>query len=651
MRRVKILCRFSEFALERLFKNREETDVEYKSVHNNATQKEIRHEVRLTFKSYNDINGIDGAIDQTAKDALARLGAAERHALPRLLRRLAVPVHDSKSVTAGESRLTVCKVPIKQAMPDESTARLVAALTDARIIVKTGPQDILKAGAVHGVQADVDDKSEKSARDDKETNGDTFIAIAHQRVFESWKEAREILAVDKNFFRIREEVTSQFRRWKENKRKSELLLPKGLPLDEARQIVKGYGSELDADIRGYVAASNRRAQRGTIIVGATAAVLAVLLMISVALGLVTKNAQQIAASSYLAAKGALGNVITLITTDLLDTKGVEVKTAQHVLSTVDGTIKNLQTVSAGDAELSHIRSQMLYEGAKAYQKKEDWDDAFQSAGASLALLSQITNYGQQSSPPAASTSTPRQWRRQILDEVKADFAFFRAHWKDPFEAVSDGWTLLRRLFTRFFQRNSTPALFASAPPQWRWELSLSLKLVGDLQREHEKYQDARTRFNDAVLVLLPLTNEFSDRDEWALDLSKLYTSIGDLDVIDKDLTAAERGYASSMAIAAKFFERKPDDDTWQRELGWAFKKKGDVNLKKGDSDKAADADSRAKIYLIALHAFENSLCLRRKVSDRDITKTELTRDVSYALDGIGTARTDPGRRRRSTGLL
>jgi eukaryotic-like serine/threonine-protein kinase len=525
-----------QFALQRLFEKRVVVRTE-------AADREPHEEVRLTHEAYETMNGLDGAINETAKGALKKLGPADIRALPRLLRCLAVPVHDRNAATVS-SGMTVRMMPRAEAVPDEPTARLVDALIDARIIV---------------------------ANDD-------LIGVAHQRVFESWEDARTIIADERDFFRIREEVSDQFRRWQENKRPRALLLAKGLPLAEAQQIVKRHGGELSPEVRAYIATSNRRAQLINIIVGGAAAVFAGLFVVSSALGLMTRSAQHAAAANYQAAKGALGDLISLITKGLRDTKGIEVATVQSVLLLVDNTIQKVQTVSGGDPELADLRAVMLYHGAKMFQKKQDTADALKDANASVAILAQITGY----------------------DKISA-----------------------------------SPAIFASARRPWRWQLSESVELVGDLMRETKKPQDARARFNEALAIVRRLVEEVPDTDEWAQGVSQIYTRLGDLDIYS-DLDSAQANYESSMKIAARYYRRKPQVESWQRELAWPYAKLADVSVRRGDADKAPGHDDvRRNYYSVALDHLGNSLCLRREVAAHDPTKTEFTRDVSYTLDRIG----------------
>ena len=545
-----------QFALERLFEKREVVRTD-EAAQGYAARTEAHEEVRLTFDAYNKMKGLDGAIDQTAKAALDTLGPAEIRSLPRLLRCLAVPVHDRNVAAAASSGLTVRMVPRSEAVPDDASARLVKALIDARIIVATAAEQ--GDGAV----------------------GEDLIGIAHQRVFESWAVARKIIEEHRDFFRIRDEVENQRRRWEEKKRPGALLLAKGLPLAEAQQIVKKHGNELSPEIRAYVATSNRRAQRLNVFMGATAAVFAALFVASTILGLMTRSAQQTASANYQAAKGAIGNLVTVITENLRDTAGIEVETVQRVLKIVDETITKVQKVSVGDPELRVLRGQMLYQSGKAYQKKEDWADAFTAAKESLAIFSGLTH---------------------------------------------------------FEQRRTAPAAFASSPAPWRWQLSLSLELVGDLLREHKKFADARALFQEVLAIRLQLNRENPEDDAWALGISQVYTRMGDLDT-GVDLAAAQRNYENGMEIAARFFEGKPEDERWQHELGWAYAKIGDVSLKKGDADSdPSHAAVRAASYATALDAFDNSLCLRRRIADREKAKTEWTRDVTYTLDRVGAAK-------------
>jgi hypothetical protein len=540
-----------QFALEQLFERLKVVEIE---ATDNAP---ARIERRLTFAAYNAMQRLDGAINQSAEDALAELGDAELAALPRLLRCLAVPVDDHGSATARSGGLTVRVVPRSVAVPDDATARLVKALTEARIIVATGSDD------------------------EEEIDRKPLIGISHQRVFESWGKARTIIAEAKGFFRVRQEVETRRQRWEENNRPAELLLAKGVPLAEAQEIVNDYGDELDDDIRSYVAASNRRAQRWNVFVRTAAVVFGVLFLGATALGFTAWVAQKSASANYEVAKGAVNDLTTEMTKVLGDVEGIRVSVVQNVLSIVDRTIQKVQSVSAGDPQVARIRAEMLFQGAKAFQKKEDLVQAGEAAAASLDIRRKLARY--------------------------------------------DEWP-------------SEPAVSKAIPQQWRWDLSRSLELTGDLDRLAQKYGNARLQFMNTLAIRSQLSDEASDNEEWAKGISQIHTRIGDIDIATNPAEALAH-YQSALKIAARFFSRNRTDDPWQRELSWVFNKTGDVHRKRAEIA-AATGDSLVKKTELAaaLEAYDNSLCLRRGISARDPTKTELIRDNSYSLDRIGAAK-------------
>jgi tetratricopeptide (TPR) repeat protein len=540
-----------QFALEQLFERLKVVEIEA------TDHAPARIERRLTFAAYNAMQRLDGAINQSAEGALAELGDAELAALPRLLRCLAVPVDDHGSATARSGGLTVRVVPRSVAVPDDATARLVKALTEARIIVATGSDD----------EAEIDRKA--------------MIGISHQRVFESWGKARAIIAEAKGFFRVRQEVETRRQRWEQNNRPAELLLAKGVPLAEAQEIVNDYGDELDDEIRSYVAASNRRAQRWNVFVRTAAVVFGILFLGAAALGFTTWAAQKSASANYEVAMGVVNDLSTEMTQVLADVSGIPVSVVQNVLSIVDKTIQKVQSVSAGDPQVARIRADMLFLRAKTFQKKDNLIQAGEAAAASLEIRRKLARY--------------------------------------------DEWP-------------SGPAVSRSIPQQWRWDLSRSLELTGDLDRLAQKYGTARLQFVNTLAIRDQLYEEARDNEEWAKGVSQIHTRIGDIDIATNPAEALAH-YQSALEIAAGFFSRNRTDDPWQRELSWAFNKVGDVHRKRGETA-AATGDSLGKKteFEAALEAYDNSLCLRRGISARDEARTELIRDNSYSLDRIGAAK-------------
>ncbi len=190
----------------------------------------------------------------------------------------------------------------------------------------------------------------------------------------------------------------------------------------------------------------------------------------------------------------MGRLVGVITQGLQNIQGIQVQTVQNVLSIVDPTIQAVQSVSAGDPQLSDIRAELYFQIGKVFQKKESHADAIMAANQSLDIRSALTHF----------------------DQFK-----------------------------------SAPAIFNGSPAQLRWELSLSLEFVGDLFREERKDADARSRFDDTLAIRRELVVEQADDEDWAQGLSQIYTRLGDLDSFS-NLAKALEDYQSSLSIARRY---------------------------------------------------------------------------------------------------
>jgi hypothetical protein len=208
-----------QLALSRLFEGRES----------------VGGETRLPLKVYESLGGLEGIVNEAGETALASLGEAEKARLPRLLRQLAVPANDQGGI--GKGALTIRAVPLAQAVPqsDEPARKLVDALVTARLLTTSG------------IEADAQ------------------VRLAHQRVLEDWSRARTIVAESADFYRIRADLEESRRKWETGRRRSELLLARGLPLAEAESIAGKYSDELAPEVRAYVRASRKRANRAQVI--------------------------------------------------------------------------------------------------------------------------------------------------------------------------------------------------------------------------------------------------------------------------------------------------------------------------------------------------------------------------------------------------
>jgi hypothetical protein len=86
-----------------------------------------------------------------------------------------------------------------------------------------------------------------------------MLRFSHDAVLRGWSRARDIVAREQEYYRIRDDVAAAEQRWRV-KRRGDLLLPSGLPLAEAQSLRATYSTELGDDLLAYIDASARKEQ-------------------------------------------------------------------------------------------------------------------------------------------------------------------------------------------------------------------------------------------------------------------------------------------------------------------------------------------------------------------------------------------------------
>ena len=310
-------------------------------------------ETKLTLKAYDALGGLAGAIDKEAERAIAPLGKDEQERLPRLLRQLAAPAQGGEPGAAAG--LSIRAVPLAEAAYDAASERLIKALVDARILLSSG--------------------SEQNAT----------IRLAHQRVLENWRRAKDIVAANAEFFRIRDDVEALRRRWEKSDKKRDLLIPKGVPLAEAESIAKRYPDELGVPALGFIAASGKRARLRQRLVGATALVMAVLAVGATVAGIRAWRAEQTARRNFDIAKA----LVTDIAKGLRDVEGMRAEARTKIFDQVSSTLDTAVAESPNDQQLLGMQATMFREFASTHEAEGDRPQAAKSTAKSLEIELQI----------------------------------------------------------------------------------------------------------------------------------------------------------------------------------------------------------------------------------------------------------------------
>jgi WD40 repeat protein len=178
----------------------------------------------LTHAAYDALGGLQGAVAAEAERAVAVLPAVSLDALPQLLRQLAEPARDGKSLTLREV-----------AQADAAAAPAPAALVDTLLGAR-----ILIAG--------------------QDAAGRPTLRLAHDAVLTSWPRAHAAAQASREFYRIRAEVEEALARWQEHGRERDRLIQPGVPLAEAEKLVADFGGELPKEFVAFVRLSRDRAR-------------------------------------------------------------------------------------------------------------------------------------------------------------------------------------------------------------------------------------------------------------------------------------------------------------------------------------------------------------------------------------------------------
>jgi hypothetical protein len=194
-----------EFLLEELYKRRSHDNV-------------------LTFRAYEDLGGVAGALAQRAEEVLEAVSPEARSTLPLVLRELV-------SLSVEDDTTPLRSVAPLAAFASAPARELVHALLEARLFV-----------------SNLDDR------------GQPVVSVAHEALLEHWPRVRTWAEENREYLRAHARLSAAVRAWEREGRSRDFLLARGKPLTEARTLV-AEGVRLSEAEQALVEASNRRAKR------------------------------------------------------------------------------------------------------------------------------------------------------------------------------------------------------------------------------------------------------------------------------------------------------------------------------------------------------------------------------------------------------
>jgi tetratricopeptide (TPR) repeat protein len=565
-----------QFTLDFLFEQRETVD----------------GETRLTMAAYDGLGGLAGAIEKEAERAMSGLGKEEAERLPRLLRQLATPAQGGE--LGGPVGFTVRAVPLAEAAYDAPVERLVRALVDARILLSSG--------------------SEQNAT----------IRLAHQRVLENWGRAKAIVAANAEFYRIREDVEAERRRWQASGNKRDLLIPKGLPLAEAETIAKNFPGELPPQTLGFIAASGRRARLKQRLTAAAAVLFAVLAVGAGGAGLLAWKAQQRATaeaarataeahraeSNFGAALDSVNALIFEIARGLRNVEGMRIETINMVLERGRATVERLAQAAPDNTQLLRTRSSMMDEFVKTYLAAGNLAAAAKSAEESLSISRRLAK---------VNADDPETLRDLSVSLEKVGDVKQAAGDKDGALTAYEEALAIRTGLGNADKGND----------QIQRDLSVSLEKVGDVKLAKGDTKGALAAYEADVGIARRLADADKANTLWQRDWSVSLQRIGNVKLAQDDGAGALAAYSKSLGIVRELAKTNTSNTEWQRDVAIGLYKVAEARLKMDDPKGA-------------LTAYDESLTIRRHLAALDRGNSQWQRDVSVNLDRIGATKRQQG---------
>ncbi|HEV2188731.1 MAG TPA: tetratricopeptide repeat protein [Stellaceae bacterium] len=540
-------------------------------------------ETRLTHAAFQALGGLSGIIDREAERAIAELGESELAELPRLLRQLV-------TVTApgggDPGTLSTRTVPLAAAAPNDSARRLADALVAARILLVSGE------GHSAGLQ------------------------LAHQRVIADWHRARDLIAANRDFYRVRDEVEAQRRRWEAAANSRDRLIGRGVLLAEAEAMTARFGDELSAETRAFIAASGRRARARQRFVAAAAVVFAMLAIGASGAGFLAWREQQHAERSLAAAKSAVSNLVFDIAQKLRNTRGMRAETIVAVLQEAQARVDQLTQEAPDDLQLRRLRAAALDEIAQTYLAIGDLDRARAAAADSLATTRALVAAEPQNQQHNKDLSVALDRVGLIALRSGDDAAALAAFNEDL--AITRG-------------------LIAADPdnvPLQRDESEV-LDNIGEAKQRSGDTKGAAEAYQQALSIIAKLAQQYPDSAGLQRDLSVSLNRTGDVSIAAGDTADAAKAFDQALAIRRKLAAAAPDNTSSQYDLWLELSKIADLNQRIGDATGSASA-------------YTEALPLIQHLADSDPGNARWQLDLADTLTSIGDLKLNAG---DSTGAM
>ena len=548
--------------------------------------KQSEHSKLLSFAAYRALGGLQGAVDKEAETALQALGEPERAQLPRLLRELAAPARAGE-VAVSRVVFDIRSVPLAVAAYDDTSATLVRALVDARVLLSGGEG---KAATVR---------------------------LAHARVLDSWQRAKTIVEENADFYRIRADVEEQRRKWETAGRSRDLLIGRGRPLAEAESIVRRFPEEIPTPTRDFIKRSGRRARLAQTLTAAAAVLFAVVAGAAIYAERQAVSAQheaeaqrQRAEETLAAATKTANSLVFDLAQRLRNVMGIPANLIKDILDRARTLQEQLIKSGQVTPALKRSEAAALDETATSLLAIGDTAGALAAAEQARQIMADLI----------ASNPGNAGWQRDlsVSYENVGDVQVAQGDLAGALKSYRDSLAIIGRL------AQSDPGNAG-----WQRDLSVAYENVGDVQVAQGDLAGALKSYRDGLAIRERLAQSDPGNAGWQRDLSVSYNKVGDVQVAQGDLAGALKSYRDSLGIIGRLAQSDSGNAGWQRDRSVSYENVGDVQVAQGD-------------LAGALKSYRDSLAIKDRLAQSDPGNAGWQRDLSVSYERVGNVQVAQG---------
>ena len=305
-----------EFLLEELYKLRNSEDV-------------------LTFRAYEELGGVEGALARRAEQVFEGVGVDAQAAAPAVFRELvALGVDD-------DSKILRRSPPRRAFAANPAANELVEALVEARLLISGS-----------------------------DAHGEPVISLAHEALLQFWPRLADWREKNRENLHIRARLSAAVVVWEKQQRSPDFLLARGKPIAEARALIAD-GVRLSPGEMDLVGASMQRARRFARVRAGAIVSLAVLAVLASVAAYLANHQSNIARTQATTAQRTTDFMVNMFATADPEENRGETVTVREILDR--GVTEMRSSLSDEQAVRGNLLRAMgqAYNGLGLYPKAHD----------------------------------------------------------------------------------------------------------------------------------------------------------------------------------------------------------------------------------------------------------------------------------------